>query len=108
VNKGRAGVWFAHEFWEPSRNCLRAQAVSGRFDKQLERRKAASGLNGQYASSPHFFYCVHESEASGHGSVFFEKKWVFLQNYSDAGFHAGVFFVLGGCVPLNKLVELLH
>jgi hypothetical protein len=37
-----------------------------------------------------------------------EKELVFLQNHSDAGFHAGVFFVLAGGVPPNKLAEVLH
>ena len=37
-----------------------------------------------------------------------KKELVFLQNYSDAGLHAGVFFVPVGCVPLNKLAEVLH
>jgi hypothetical protein len=37
-----------------------------------------------------------------------EKELVFLQNYSDAGQHAGVFFVLAGCVSPNKLAEVLH
>jgi hypothetical protein len=37
-----------------------------------------------------------------------EKELVFLQNYSDAGFHAGVFFVPAGSAPPNKLAEVLH
>ena len=37
-----------------------------------------------------------------------KKELVFLQNDSDAGQLAGVFFVLAGGVSADKLAEVLH
>jgi hypothetical protein len=57
---------------------------------------------------PTFFNAFMSPKLQGKAAYSSEKELVFLQNYSDAGFHAGVFFVLGGRVPLNKLAEVLH
>jgi hypothetical protein len=68
------------------------QAFCGRFGKQLERRKAASGLNGQYASTPYFFCCAHEPEVDGAGSVFFEKTSSFCKIIPTPAFMPAFFF----------------
>ena len=45
---------------------------------------------------------------AGQAAYSSKKELDFLQNYSDAGQYAGVFFVLAGCELPNKLAEVLH
>lgn len=95
-------------FGSPPQNASDGRCFEQGSVQQLERRKAATGLNEQYASSSNFFYSADPPDIFGQGSVFFEKKWFFLQNDSDAGPHAGVFFVRAGRVSVDKLAEVLH
>jgi hypothetical protein len=57
---------------------------------------------------PTFFNAFMSPKLPGQAAYSSEKELVFLQNYSDAGFHAGVFFVPAGGAPPNKLAEVLH
>jgi hypothetical protein len=57
---------------------------------------------------PTFFNTFMSPKLPGKAAYSSKKELVFLQNYSDAGFHAGVFFVLAGGTPPNKLAEVLH
>lgn len=57
---------------------------------------------------PTFFTAFMSPKLQGQAAYSSKKELVFLQNYSDAGLHAGVFFVLAVCAPPNKLAEVLH
>jgi hypothetical protein len=55
-----------------------------------------------------FFTALTRLKLSGQASHSSKKELVFLQNHSDAGLHAGVFFVAAGSVSAHKLAEVLH
>ena len=55
-----------------------------------------------------FFNALTRLKLPGQAAYSSKKELVFLQNDSDAGQLAGVFFVLAGGVSADKLAEVLH
>ena len=55
-----------------------------------------------------FFNALTRLKLPGQAAYSSKKELVFLQNDSDAGQLAGVFFVLAGCESADKLAEVLH